>query len=90
MMDLDEDQIGMNINEACYIPQYLTEKEVASRLGISAAALRKWRLSQYGPVFLRLGSRVVYPADKLAQWLASRPKGGEPAKETETESGTIQ
>jgi len=56
----------------------LTEKEVSQYLGVSLAALRKWRTQeQRGPVFLKLGNLVRYRQEDVDQWLATRPQGGE-------------
>jgi excisionase family DNA binding protein len=38
----------------------LTEREVAQRLGLSAATLRAWRLRSKGPRFVRFGRAVRY------------------------------
>lgn len=54
----------------------LTEPEVAERLRVSLACLRRWRLERRGPRFLKLGSRVRYPAEELAKWLETLPVGG--------------
>jgi excisionase family DNA binding protein len=54
----------------------LTEPEVAERLRVSLACLRRWRLERRGPRFLKLGSLVRYPADELNTWIASLPVGG--------------
>jgi len=54
----------------------LTEPEVAERLRVSLACLRRWRLERRGPRFLKVGSLVRYPAGELNDWLASLPIGG--------------
>jgi predicted DNA-binding transcriptional regulator AlpA len=54
----------------------LTEPEVADRLRVSLACLRRWRLERRGPRFLKLGSLVRYPVDELDSWIASLPTGG--------------
>jgi predicted DNA-binding transcriptional regulator AlpA len=41
-------------------------------VGISESALAKLRLNGNGPVFCKLGRRVVYRPDDLEQWLQSR------------------
>lgn len=38
----------------------LTEREVATQLGLSVATLRAWRLKQKGPRFVRFGRAVRY------------------------------
>lgn len=36
------------------------EHELAARWGLSVKTLRRWRQQQLGPIFCKLGSRVVY------------------------------
>ena len=38
----------------------LNEHELAIRWGLSVKTLQRWRQEQLGPVFCRLGSRVIY------------------------------
>jgi hypothetical protein len=40
----------------------MTELEVAERLRVSLACLRRWRLERRGPRSLKVGSLVRYPA----------------------------
>ena len=54
----------------------LTESEVADRLRVSLACLRRWRLERRGPRFLKVGSLVRYPAEELKHWIGSLPAGG--------------
>ena len=54
----------------------LTELEVAERLRVSLACLRRWRLERRGPRFLKVGSLVRYPAEELDRWINSLPVGG--------------
>jgi excisionase family DNA binding protein len=54
----------------------LTEPEVADRLRVSLACLRRWRLEQRGPRFVKVGSLVRYPAEELDHWIESLPAGG--------------
>jgi predicted DNA-binding transcriptional regulator AlpA len=55
----------------------LPEKEVAPRLAISLASLRRWRVEGRGPRYLKLGASVRYRVSDVEQWLASRPAGGD-------------
>ena len=43
----------------------------AEYCGISVAYLAKLRVTGNGPVFIRLGRRVVYDSDDLDAWLAA-------------------
>ena len=54
----------------------LNETEVAKKLRVSLACLRRWRLEKRGPVFLKIGSLVRYQQEDLATWLQSLPTGG--------------
>lgn len=55
---------------------FLTEPEVADRLRVSLACLRRWRLERRGPRFVKVGSLVRYPAEELDRWIESLPAGG--------------
>jgi predicted DNA-binding transcriptional regulator AlpA len=50
----------------------LTAREAAKILGLSASTLAKLRLGGTGPVYCKLGRRVVYRSEDLAEWLESR------------------
>ncbi len=54
----------------------LTEPEVADRLRVTLACLRRWRLERRGPRFVKVGSLVRYPAEELDHWIESLPAGG--------------
>jgi len=52
----------------------LTEGDVAKQLHVSVASLRRWRLLQRGPQFVKVGALVRYRPVDLEEWLgASRP-----------------
>ena len=57
-------------------PALMTEHEVASRLHVSVASIRRWRLLGQGPVFIKVGSLVRYRPEDIDSWLAALPKGG--------------
>jgi predicted DNA-binding transcriptional regulator AlpA len=57
--------------------ELLTEREVAQRLSLSVAALRKWRQRRQGPIYLKVGKCVRYPLADLEIWLFARIAGGE-------------
>ena len=50
----------------------LTAKQLAERLQCPERTLEHWRRVGSGPRFTRLGRRVLYPADGVDAWLASR------------------
>jgi hypothetical protein len=51
---------------------FLTEKEVARQIKVSLASLRRWRLLQCGPRFIKVGALVRYRAEDLERWLETR------------------
>lgn len=52
------------------------DRQVAERLGVSVALVRRWRLLGQGPRYCKLGAAVRYRPEDLAAWLESRPSGG--------------
>jgi predicted DNA-binding transcriptional regulator AlpA len=59
------------------IPTLLNEHEVARITGLSVASVRRWRLLQQGPKYIKIGSAVRYRAEDVRAWLDTRPVGGE-------------
>jgi predicted DNA-binding transcriptional regulator AlpA len=53
-------------------PIALTAVEAAKVLGLAESTLAKLRLTGAGPVYCKLGRRVVYRQGDLAAWLESR------------------
>jgi predicted DNA-binding transcriptional regulator AlpA len=54
------------------LPPVVTSKVAARIVGLSASTLAKLRLNGNGPVYCKLGRRVVYRPADLEQWLQSR------------------
>jgi len=54
----------------------ITEADVAERLHVSLASVRRWRLERRGPQFVKVGSLVRYRPEDLETWLAALPTGG--------------
>ena len=50
----------------------LSTPDAARFLGVSASMLAKLRVSSGGPIFSKLGRRVVYDVIDLEAWSASR------------------
>ena len=44
---------------------YLTSKELADRWRLSDQTLANWRHAGKGPPFIRVGARVLYPAEGI-------------------------
>jgi predicted DNA-binding transcriptional regulator AlpA len=58
--------------------ELLNENQVAQRLGVSIATVRRWRSQKTGPRFRKIGAASVrYSIDDLAAWIESQPAGGE-------------
>lgn len=56
--------------------ELFTETEVARRIHVSLACLRRWRLERRGPQFIKIGPLVRYRPEELEAWLATLPTGG--------------
>jgi predicted DNA-binding transcriptional regulator AlpA len=54
----------------------LTEYDVAQRLHVSLASLRRWRLEKRGPRFIKVSSLVRYRPEDVEEWLSALPTGG--------------
>lgn len=78
-----ESRLGLRDGDGSRVTvMLLTEPEVAERLRVSLACLRRWRLERRGPRFLKVGSLVRYPVDELNHWIESLPAGGAVATST--------
>jgi excisionase family DNA binding protein len=53
-------------------PITLTAGEAAKTLGLAPSTLAKLRLTGNGPIYYKLGRRVVYRREDLEAWLESR------------------
>jgi hypothetical protein len=49
-------------------PRYLRTPDAATHLGLSPRTLEKHRCYGTGPVYRRLGGRIVYAIDDLDAW----------------------
>jgi excisionase family DNA binding protein len=55
-----------------HLSEVLTSREAAHFLGLSESTLAKLRLNGNGPIYFKLGRRVVYRRAELEAWLQSR------------------
>ncbi len=44
-------------------------KDTAAALGVSESTLNKWRVSGFGPAFVKMGSRVYYREQDIAAFI---------------------
>jgi predicted DNA-binding transcriptional regulator AlpA len=54
------------------VPAVLPSRDAARMVGLSESTLAKLRLNGNGPIYCKLGRRVVYRPADLEQWLQSR------------------
>jgi predicted DNA-binding transcriptional regulator AlpA len=57
---------------ATQIPEVLNAGDAARFVGLSESTLAKLRLNGNGPIYCKLGRRVVYRPTDLEEWLQSR------------------
>ena len=62
--------------EGTFMSNLMTEIEVAKRLNVSLASVRRWRLERRGPAFVKVGALVRYRPEDLDAWLSGLPTGG--------------
>jgi hypothetical protein len=60
----------MPIDEFFTRPRFLKTPDAAVHLGLSARTLEKHRCFGTGPVFRKLGGRIVYAIEDLEAWAA--------------------
>ena len=59
----------------------LTETDIAERLKVSLASVRRWRLEKRGPAFVKVGACVRYRPEDLEFWVTSLPTAsGHPSR----------
>ena len=55
--------------------QLLTTEELATRLRVNPSTVRRWRLDDVGPPYLRVGTVYRYPVSALETWIAESVRG---------------
>lgn len=48
--------------------QHLTQSELAERWRLSPRTLERWRQTGFGPRFIKLGSRCLYPLEEIERF----------------------
>lgn len=61
-----------DLNKLFRVPKVVHTREAARLVGLSESTLAKLRLNGNGPMYCKLGRRVVYRPADLEQWLQSR------------------
>ena len=56
----------------CKLPELLTPREAAAVRRTTTGHLANERSRGLGPPVCKLGGRVFYPADRLAEWVSER------------------
>lgn len=54
------------------LDDYLTQAQAAAELGITDRTLKRWHTDRIGPPRTKIGARVYYRKDSVAEWLKSR------------------
>ena len=60
------------MKEPKILPQLYIPREAAMALRLSPQHLANLRSAGLGPVYIKMGSKVMYPADGLAEYIAAR------------------
>lgn len=60
--------------------------EAARASGLARATLAKLRVEGGGPRFIKVGSKVLYPADELERWLSERPRQAKTTRKTDPQA----
>ena len=65
-------------------PRYLRTPEAARFLGLSGRTLEKHRTYGTGPIYRKLGGRVVYSLDDLKAWVdrGAKTSASDPGRDT--------
>ena len=53
-------------------PLHLSERQEGEFLGVSERTLQDWRGKRVGPIYCKLGKRVVYDVRDLGAFVAAR------------------
>jgi predicted DNA-binding transcriptional regulator AlpA len=64
----------LNSSSARFTPRFVRTHDAAAFLGLSGRTLEKHRCTGTGPVFRKLGGRVVYAIEDLEAWAAERAR----------------
>lgn len=51
---------------------YLTKSQAAAELGVNERTLNRWHTERIGPPRTKIGARVYYRRDGVAEWVRNR------------------
>lgn len=54
---------------------YISRGDLASDLGVGTETMSRWASARTGPPFIRIGGRVMYRRQAVADWLVAREQG---------------
>ena len=54
---------------------WLTRKELAQELGVTASTLARWHTEGSAPPCTKVGKKILYRREAVQQWLISRERG---------------
>jgi excisionase family DNA binding protein len=55
--------------------KFWTTEEVAAMLRVNGSTIRRWRLDDVGPRFVKVGNVYRYPDSELREWIRQRVEG---------------
>ena len=79
----------MNTSSSRITPRFVRTHDAAAFLGLSGRTLEKHRCTGTGPLFRKLGGRVVYAIEDLEAWAAERARKSTSEPFPQTDSGGI-
>ena len=54
--------------------KFISELQLAELIGIKAPTLRKWRWEGKGPIFIKMGHRVMYSMEDVMLYIESQKR----------------
>jgi excisionase family DNA binding protein len=55
--------------------ELLSTEELAKRMRVNPSMVRRWRLADVGPPYLRVGTVYLYPISAVQAWIAKSVRG---------------
>lgn len=59
----------------------MMEQDVAEMLNVTVSAVRRWRVENRGPEYLKVGSLVRYRPTDVKKWLSSLARSATPVSQ---------